>query len=100
MSQSAGNTIRIPIECGLDAAVRTQALLLEGLRSGKALRVVIEDDSEVDIATLQLLWAARRAAEGRRVGFTVGCPESTAQAMREAGFEPLMQSPGEAEWPK
>lgn len=76
------------IRCEGDVAIASagelKALLLEGLASGKQLRVNLERAGEIDITALQLLCAARREAGPGPLVPQV--PDSLADIAREAGF--------------
>ena len=88
-----GNTIRIVGETGVASAIELKALLLEGLSSGGELRLDL--DGEVDVAVLQLLWAARRDTEHRGDSLPMRWSESAARNARESGFEDLPQPQSE-----
>ena len=79
--------IRLEGECGVGLAAELRARLLEGLASGRAIRVDLESLEAVDITVIQLLWAA--GLESRQTGaqMTIGASEAFAGAVRDAGFE-------------
>ncbi len=79
--------IRLEGECGLGSVVELKSLLLAELASGRELQVTIEPAGTVDIAVLQLLWAAER--EGPRSGarVTIRMSDTVVMVAREAGFE-------------
>jgi anti-anti-sigma regulatory factor len=66
--------------------------LLEGLASGKALQLDLARAGAIDIAFLQLLWAAECAAARAGCGFVSRVSETAAAVARGAGFE---RFPGE-----
>lgn len=68
-------------------AAELKGVLLEGLASGKELRLDLERAGEIDITLLQLLWAAER--EAVRAGFRLESrvSEMAAGLARDAGFE-------------
>jgi anti-anti-sigma regulatory factor len=85
-----GNSlIRLEGECTLASAVELKRALLEGLASGRDLRLDLERAEGIDIAVLQLLWAAGRVAERAGAGIAVLLPEAAGAVAREAGFERL-----------
>jgi anti-anti-sigma regulatory factor len=93
--------IRLEGECTLASAAELKTLLLEGLTSGRTLRLDLARVEEIDIAVMQLLWAAGRQAERAGARIAVRMPETAGAALREAGFERLpglaVQGDG---WPK
>jgi anti-anti-sigma regulatory factor len=84
--------IRIEGAITIALAVELKAALLEGLASGRDLRLELEHAEEIDVTAMQLLWAAEREAarEGRRIVSHIS--EAAGRAARDAGFERL---PGE-----
>jgi anti-sigma B factor antagonist len=85
----AYSLIRLEGECTLGSAAELKRLLLEGLASGKDLRLDMADVEEIDIAVMQLLWAAGLQAERAGAGIAVRMSEAAGIAAREAGFERL-----------
>jgi anti-anti-sigma regulatory factor len=75
--------IRLDGEFNVTSAAELKKLLLEGLASGKELRLDLEGASEIDVTVLQLLWAAGRAS----AGVVSGVSEAAAIIARDAGFE-------------
>lgn len=57
----------IDISCAADLTVA----LLEALAAGKAIRVSVDEVTELDVTAFQLLWAAGRQAKQAEIGFTV-----------------------------
>lgn len=79
--------LRLEDDCGLSSAAELKALLLEGLASGKSMEVDLGADVEIDITVLQLLWAARHAAERQKRELITQAPEQILNLARDAGFE-------------
>jgi hypothetical protein len=88
--------LRFDGDYGITSAAELKALLLEGLASAKALEMDLACAGEIDIAVLQLLWAAGRAAARENRGFTSRVPEAIAGMARDAGFQSF---PGAVEAP-
>jgi anti-anti-sigma regulatory factor len=79
--------VRLEGEIGTMSAAELKTALIDGLASGKEIRLDLEHAEEIDVTVIQLLWAAGREAERRgiRIG---GClPDSLAVIARDAGFE-------------
>ena len=78
----------------LASAAEMKERLLAGLFTANGLELNLERATEIDIAGLQLLWAAAR--EAKRNGVAIVCRVSgvVADAARDAGFPPL---PGRAD---
>ena|SRR5208283_4369809 len=85
--------LRLEADCGLSSAAELKALLLEGLASGKSMEVDLGAAAEIDITVLQLLWAARHAAERQKRELITQAPEEILNLARDAGFENF---PGQA----
>ena len=81
--------IRMEGDINITGAAELKKHLLEALAPGKRLLADLERSTELDVAALQLLWAARREALRTGVGFTLtGCvPEDLSIALQDAGFE-------------
>ena len=79
--------IRLEGECTVTSAAELKRLLLEGLASGKDLKLDLERVTEIDLTAMQLLWAAGHEGERTGGGFAVRMSEPAAAAVREAGFE-------------
>jgi len=93
--------IRLEGACTLANAAELKTLLLEGLASGRDLHLDLACVEEIDIAVMQLLWAAGREAQRAETRIALRMSEAAGALAREAGFE---QIPGLAmqgdEWPK
>jgi anti-anti-sigma regulatory factor len=96
--REALNVIRLLGEVDIISAAELKKILLQALTSGKPLQLELEAATDVDIATLQLLWAAERDVRraGLRFTRTGQLPETIAQVATDAGFEQFPVS-GEAQ---
>jgi anti-anti-sigma factor len=81
--------VRLEGEVDISSAAELKAILLEALASGRELRVDLERTTELDVAALQLLWAAEREAGGSGVGFSLlgRVPEEISVALSDIGFK-------------
>jgi anti-anti-sigma regulatory factor len=82
-----GLLISLEGQITLASAAELKKLLLEGLAGGNGVELDLGRADEIDITTLQLMWAAVRA------GVKVAAPASAgvAAAVRDSGFA---QTPG------
>jgi anti-anti-sigma regulatory factor len=73
----------------IGVAAELKAHLQQALASGKALRVDLQQATELDITALQLLWAAGCEAKesGREFRLAGKLPPEIATAATEAGME-------------
>jgi anti-anti-sigma regulatory factor len=78
--------IRLEGECTLPSAADLKSLLLNALASGGDLRLDLLSVEEIDITTMQLLYAAAREADRSGTGFVVAIPDAFLVAAQEAGF--------------
>lgn len=71
-----GDARQITLEGAIDigAAAELQTALVEALRSGQDVSVSIAGVADLDVTAFQLLWAARRAAEGAGTRCTIAGP--------------------------
>ncbi len=81
-------TVVISGEAKVPGATRIREALLEALRTGPGLQVVLENISTADVSLLQLLCAAHRsAAQGKKHMVIRGADrEPVATLLRQAGF--------------
>ena len=86
-------SIRLEGEVTIASAAELKKLLLQALASGSELRVELEGATELDITSLQLLWAAGREARRSGRGFTLAgkVPEEISAMANDAGFEDFLQ---------
>ena len=85
--QESQAVIRLEGEFTLASAVELKNLLVQGLASGNDLRLDLEQAVDIDIAVMQLLWAAGREAGRVGLSLAIQVPDAAAKAAREAGFE-------------
>jgi anti-anti-sigma factor len=61
--------------------------LVEAIAAHKELRVELAEVTDLDVTAVQLLWAAKHAAEQANTQWTAeGIPEPVLLALRETGF--------------
>jgi anti-anti-sigma factor len=83
--------LRFQGECKVSAAGEIKQALLEALAAGGDIHLDCQNVDEVDLAIVQLLWAAER--EARRKDRPFGCrmSDTVQKCFEEAGFQ---QFPG------
>ncbi len=84
--------LRLEGDFNMMLAAELKGMLVEGLASGKELRVDLEGAGEIDITFLQLLWSAEREAVRAGSGFVSRVSRTASDQARDAGFE---EFPGE-----
>lgn len=92
--EGARNRIRLQGAIDIGCAAELKALLVQGLRAGSELRVMLADITELDVTAVQLLWAARHEAKTSSVEFAFEgqMPEAVSAALAQAGFETFAAS--------
>ena len=89
--EQEGALSRIRLEGAIDigCALELKALLVQGLKTGSEVRVLLAEATELDVTVVQLLWAARREAKASSVGFAFDgqAPEPVSAALAEVGIE-------------
>ncbi|MEO8596778.1 MAG: STAS domain-containing protein [Candidatus Solibacter sp.] len=93
--------VRLSGEATVGSAAALKAELLEALASGGDVQVDLQGVEAVDLATMQLIWAAAReaAAGGRVLAARVSCAvECAAQELGFGDFAGTVQDTGA--WPK
>jgi anti-anti-sigma regulatory factor len=70
----------------VNSAAELKRSQVECLESGKALSLNLEDAEEIDISTVQLLWATGREAERVGVEISSRVSPAAARAATDAGF--------------
>jgi len=73
----------------LASAAELRSLLLEWLATGKDVELDLQRAEEIDIAIMQLLWAAAREAARTGVKIVGRASSAAAIAVRDAGFAPI-----------
>jgi anti-anti-sigma factor len=81
--------VRLDGEVTLVCARQLQEALLEWLREGKDLELEMEEVEEIDVAALQVLWAAGREAAEKKRRITARYSAAVRRATADAGFEPM-----------
>jgi len=81
--------VQLEGEVAITSAKELKEILLQALGCGTELRVDLERATELDVTTVQLLWAAEREARASGRGFTFAgrVPEEISAAMADAGLE-------------
>ena len=79
--------IRLEDVVNVTSAEELKNLLLEGLVSGRDVHLDLERVEEIDVAVMQLIWAARREADCKDTRMVIRVSEAVAAAARELGFE-------------
>lgn len=97
VSNGTAYILRLEGDCTMAAAAELKAALIQGLAAardlGKDLCVDLGGAGEIDITTLQLLWAAEQAAASEKRGLVSQVPEALRALAHDAGFQGF---PGEA----
>ena len=85
--------LRLDGDCTIGSAAELKAALAQGLaassKEAKDLCLDLGNAGEIDIAALQLLWAAQRAAMLNNRGFVARAPETVRAVARDSGFAGL-----------
>jgi anti-anti-sigma regulatory factor len=81
--------IRLEGDVNIAAAVEMKSLLLKALLSGKDLHVRLDNVTEVDVTTLQMLYAAEQDAAKLGIRFILDgrIPNDISVATDDAGFK-------------
>ena len=79
--------VRFDGDCGMTCVCELKRMLIEGLASGHPVRVDLDQAGQIDIAILQLLWAAEREAAHSGSGLLAKASEPIRAIARAAGFE-------------
>lgn len=84
--------IRLEGEIDVACSAELKRCLVEALSHEKDLRLDLNAATDLDVTTLQLLWATIREAErmGRVLSVEAEVPASVVSMIRESGFEPLL----------
>lgn len=83
------SAIRLDGLIDIASAAELKTILLDALKRGKAVRVALQTNVDLDVTAVQLLWAAEREARASGVGFVLASPvpEPVLSFLKEAGFE-------------
>jgi anti-anti-sigma factor len=84
--------IRLQGAIDIGCAQELKELLLQVLKAGSEVRVMLTDVTDLDVTAVELLWAARREAKASSVGFAFEgqAPEPVSAVLAEAGFETFL----------
>ena len=84
--------IRLEGAIDIAAAAEFKNLLLQACGSGKDVRVALDDATDLDVTAVELIWAARRSAEGAGVAFTIfgAVQDSVSSALGYAGLHQFL----------
>jgi anti-anti-sigma regulatory factor len=82
------SALRLAGPVNIASAAELKAALLKSLQVGRPVSVSIEDITDLDVTTLQLLWAGKRHAASHKLAFTIGGGASPAveSLMAELGM--------------
>jgi anti-anti-sigma regulatory factor len=71
------------------SAAELKKALLDALSAGKKLSISLEGVTDLDVTAVQLLWAARREAQSKRIGFVFDRrePREVALALADVGLD-------------
>lgn len=91
--ERGGSFIRLDGAITIASAAELKTALLEGLSTG-GLHLDLEEVREIDVAGLQLVWAAARHAESTDRPIVTRFSKAVEETARNAGFP---RFPGEAQ---
>ena len=81
----------IRLEGAIDIALAAglKSTLIEALKTGNAVLVALDANADLDVAAIQLLWAAEREAKAAGARFTLDgeVPAGVSASLKDAGFE-------------
>jgi len=83
------NAIHLEGVIDISLASEFKATVLEALKSAKPLRLALNEDTDLDVTAIQLLWATEREAKASNVDFMLegSVPDSVSKTLKDAGFE-------------
>jgi anti-anti-sigma regulatory factor len=81
--------IRLEGVIDIASAAELKAVLVDALKPGKRVRMALDANADLDVTSIQLLWAAKRETRASGVEFALEgpAPEPVIAAIRDAGFE-------------
>jgi ABC-type transporter Mla MlaB component len=79
--------LRLSGACSMTSLGELKSLLVEGLASAQELWLEFDGIEELDVALLQLLWAAERVARQENRALVSRVPDVLVELARQAGFE-------------
>ena len=86
------NVIRLEGVIGIECAAELKRALMEALEPGRQVKAALAGASCLDVTAVQMIWAARRAAEALGERFTIEgqMPEPLQAALADAGLKELL----------
>lgn len=86
------SVIRLEGAIDISAAAEFKKLLLQACGAGKEVRVALDGATDLDVTAVQLIWAARRTAQGAGVAFTFSgaLPDSVSSTLGDAGLQQFL----------
>jgi anti-anti-sigma factor len=86
------SVIRLEGTIDIAAAAEFKKSLLQSLGSGNEIRIALDGATDMDVTAVQLIWAARRAAEGTGLAFSLSfaVPASVSSALGKAGLQQFL----------
>jgi len=78
--------IRLAAPVAFSTAEQLKEALLDWLRSGQDLEVDFQEATAVDVAAMQLIWAAAREGRDKGASIRVRASEDAEKAIRDSGF--------------
>ncbi len=93
-----GPVLRLEGEVGLKSAHELRRVLVQALASGRNVTVSLEQTSEMDLSTVQLLLAAGRAAARAQHSMTLtgSVPAPVRDCFDTLGVDPFASTEGDA----
>jgi len=74
-------------DCGMASAAELKERLMDGLQAAREIELDLRAAREIDVAVLQLLWAAVRAAASQQLPVVCRWSEYASAIARQAGFD-------------
>jgi len=86
------SVIRLEGAVDIGSAAELKTMLLRACGSGREVRVMLDEVTDLDVTAVQLIWAARRLAEGAGMAFTLAgtMPESVSSALGLAALQQFL----------
>lgn len=83
------NCLRLQGSIDVSSAEELKKILVDAVKAGGEIRVLLGDATYLDVTAIQLLWAAEREASGAGViwVFVDSLPEAIRTTLRDAGFD-------------
>jgi anti-anti-sigma regulatory factor len=89
--EEAAFAVHLPSSAGIASAQQLRGALCNALASGKSVRIEVGHVTELDVTTIQLLWAAARQAKEQKsqLSFAGNAPGPVEDVLRDLGLEHL-----------